>query len=326
MGIDAKRVDTYTLYKYYTYISDIIKEELGIETYIVKFYYTKETHGNLDILLKIDHEFHNKNINLKDWIRDTFNPNVIQCNGGVYSWDFKQFQIDIIPMKSSNWEIAKVWHSFSPLGNLVGKTAHKFNLKFGFDGLAFAFRNFNGRLSQNIPISKNPEKIFTFLGYDYQRYLKGFSKEKDIFDFIINGKYFDKRNFQFENLNRIDRKRNIRRPDYNRFLEYVNNKKNLQSFYYKNKEDYIYYIDQYFPEANLINKLNELKRKDDRNKLLNSKFNGNLIMSKYPDLKGKELGDAIKQFKTVLDSEYENFILNNNLETILKKFNNIINT
>lgn len=319
-GLNTDRVNTDTFLLFYNNISFILKEELELTTHMVECYQTKKTHGDLDILVKMDSKFNQKNVDLKKWVENRFKPKAIVSNGGVISFEYHNFQIDLVMVRESNWDIAKVFFSFSPLGNLMGKLAHKFNLKNGFQGLEFAFRNFNGRLSTNITISKNPEKIFTFLGFDYQRYLKGFNTEEEIFDYVINSKYFDKKNFQYENLNRIDRKRNLRRPDYNRFLEYVNNIKNLQSFKYKKKSDYVYIIDQHFPESRLIEKLDELKNKDNENKLLNSKFNGNIVMDVIPELKGKELGKFISDYKEYVGEKWREFFLNNEIQDIIIDF------
>jgi len=199
----TERKTTSEYKKIFSKISSILKDNLNGDIWLTKCYHSKETHGDMDILIKIDS--YNKNINIKDVIIKNLNPNEIISNNGVISFDYDKFQIDIIPIKSSNWEIAKKWYSYDPISNLVGKTSHKFNLKFGQSGLVLPIRNFNNRLSKNISISKDLRKIFEFLGYDYDRYLQGFDTKKEIFNWIINSKYFDSEMFEFKNLNHIDR-------------------------------------------------------------------------------------------------------------------------
>ena len=58
-------------------IVPILKRELDTEIEIVKCYHTKPSHGDMDVLIKIDNNLHNKNINLVDFIKNTFNPNDI---------------------------------------------------------------------------------------------------------------------------------------------------------------------------------------------------------------------------------------------------------
>lgn len=321
-GIETVRVNTDLFNQYYDEISNILKNELVLETYKVRCYKEKETHGDLDILIKIDQEFYNKGINLKKWVDDRFKPKALNHNGSVTSWEYNMFQIDFIPVKESSWEIIKHFMDFSPIGNLFGKTAHRFGCKFGIDGLVYPFRNFNGRLSHNITISKNPKKIFDFLGYDYDKYLKGFETEEEIFDFIINGKYFNSQIFLFENLRHIDKKRNKKRPDYNRFLTYINDN-HFNDYEFKKKEEYLAYINDYFPETKLFEKIEELRIKDEQNKILNSKFNGKLVMSYYPSLKGKLLGDMMTKFKENIGDWKNKFLIMTN-EEIMTEFDNFI--
>jgi hypothetical protein len=286
----------------------------------VRCYRTKQDHGDLDVLIKIDNDFKKKNINLKNYVQEHFKPQVIHNNGGVLSFDYQNFQIDFIPVSESNWEIAQVYFSYDPLGNAMGKTFHKLNLSYGWDGLKYKYRNFNGRNSHDIIVSKDPRKIFEFGGYDYDRYLEGFDTIKEIFDFIISGKYFNPDIFKMENLSAIDKKRNRKRGSYHKFLEYVEtiNIKNQYQFL-ENKQLYLPIIDEYFSEANFLKKIRKLDEKDEINRQVSEKFNGHLIMEWIPGLKGKELGSMISEFRKEYDS---NYILKTPQDKIKKDFIN----
>jgi len=300
-------------------IVPILKERLDTDIEIVKSYHTKQSHGDMDVLIKIDNNFHNRNINLIDFIKDTFKPNDINNNNGVKSFDYDNFQIDFIPIKESNWDFAVKWFAYDPLSNITGKIAHKKGLKFGWSGLVYPFRNFNGRLSTDILISIDHKKSLEFLGFDYDRYLLGFETLQDIFNYIVISKYFDSSIFQMENLNQIDRKRNRKRQTYQQFIEFMSNN-NLNTVYkFKRKEDYLFEILEYFPEANLREKVRQLEIKDKENNELNSKFNGKLIMIEFPNLKGKELGDKITNFMKSFD-DYRSFALQHSQEEIMEEF------
>jgi len=292
-----------------------------LKSHSVVSYHTKEDHGDLDLLIKENSDL---NIDYKKYIQDTFNPREINHNANVYSFDYKNFQIDFILISEDNWEIAKTYFSYDPAGNIMGKVFHKFNLSYGWKGLEYKFRNFNGKNSKNIPISKDPRKIFEFSGYNYTGFLRGFETLEDIFKFLINNKYFSPEIFKFENLKHIDKKRNRKRVSYNVFLEYIN-KKNIKSRYefHKNKDVYLKYINMFFPEAKLLRKLEELKLEDERNKLLSAKFNGNIIMKHIPQLSGKLLGKSISNFKENLSDNYEDFILNADEEKIIEMFKSV---
>ena len=294
-----------------------------IASQTVRCYNTKPDHGDLDVLIKIDQAFLDKDINLKDLVQETFKPQVIHSNGGVLSFDYENFQIDFIPIKEENWEIAQVYYSYDPLGNAMGKTFHKMNLSYGWDGLKYKYRNFNGRNSHNIVVTKDPRKIFKFGGYDYDRYLEGFKTIEEIFDFIVDSKQFHVDIFRMENLNHIDKKRNRKRKSYHAFLEYIEKIENIVPFQFElNKSFYLPIIDNYFPEAKLLTQIGVLDEQDKINQQLSEKFNGRLVMKWIPGLEGKELGDAIKNFKIHLGAHYKHIVLETTEDELKERFIN----
>jgi hypothetical protein len=318
LKIETERKTTDEFNEIASEIIPIIKKELKTETFIAKCYHNKETHGDMDILVKFGSE--QQNINLIDFIKENFSPLDIYNNNGVVSFDYDNFQIDIIPIKQSNWEIAKVWYSYDPFSNLCGKSSHRFGTKYGHGGLVYPFRNFNGRLSHDITLSKDPKRIFEFLGYDYERFQKGFDTLEEIFEYVISGKYFDHSIFLMENLNHIDRKRNKKRKSYQEFLQYIKNKGIKDTYdFNKDKSTYIDLIHQSFPEVDLKGKIEQLTKKDKENQELNSKFNGRMIMDIFPELTGKELGNMITNFHKSFD-DYREFGLKHSSDEIMFEF------
>ena len=322
-GVQTERKNTEEFLKIGREIQEKISITIGIETAIVKCYHTKADHGDLDLLIRVAID---ANINWNDYIQNTFKPQAINANGGVYSFDYKNFQIDFIPIPESKWESALVYFSYDPLGNIMGKTFHKFGLSYGWEGLIYKFRNFNGSNSQDILLTNDIKKIFDFGGYDYDRYLNGFETLEDIFKFCINSKYFDSEMFKMENLKSIDRKRNRKRGSYHLFLNYLKDNGIYTKYDFNpNKETYLPKINQYFPEAKFSEQLYELQKIDSKNKIISQKFNGDLVMSWLPNLKGKELGNAISKFKNALDFRYEDFILHSSYDEIHNYFMKIFN-
>lgn len=300
-------------------IVPILQKELDTDIHIVKSYFTKSDHGDMDVMIKIDHKLYNRGINFVNFIKETFNPNEIYNNGGVISFDYQSFQIDFIFVKEKNWDVAIGFFDFDPSGNLMGKVAHKFGLRYGFEGLKYPFRNFNGRLSTDITLTRDNRKIFEFLGYDYDKFNQGFETLQDIFDYVVESKYFDSTIFQMDSLNQVDRKRNRKRKTYQQFLEFINSNNITKTIEWKQKSDYFDEIDKYFPEANLREKIERLTLKDIQDKELNSKFNGKLIMIEFPNLKGKELGDKITNFMKSFE-DYRSFALQHSQEEIMEEF------
>lgn len=326
LKIETERKTTDEFNKIASVIIPIIENKLGVNTFIAKCFHNKDTHGDMDILIEITHEFYNKGINIVEFIKTTFNPTDINSNNSVVSFDYDNFQIDIITISESNWDIAKVWYSYDPIANLLGKTAHKFNTKHGTHGLTMPFRNFNGRQSHNITLSKDPNEIFSFLGYDYNEFLNGFDNLEDTFNYVINGRYFDHTTFLYENLRHIDRKRNAKRSSYNKFLEFINNNDIKTTYRFKPKEEYLNDIADFFPEANLLEKIEVLRKKDNQNQTLATKFNGKLVMANYPNLKSKMLGDAMLKFKENL-GEWKDMFMEMTTDEIMDEFDvYILNT
>ncbi len=317
-GVYTERKNTAEFERIGSELSKQISRDLGLDTSIVKCYHSKQDHGDLDLLIKLDSW---KNVNWREYIQNTFNPKAINANANVYSFDYDNFQVDFILIQSSKWDTAKVYYSYDPLGNVMGKTFHKFGLSYGWDGLFYKFRNFNGRNSNDIILTNDARTIFEFGGYDYDRYLQGFETLEEIFKFCISSKYFDTEIFQMENLKAIDKKRNRKRGSYHLFLNYIkDNGITTRYEFKKDKEEYLPEINAKFPEANIVEKLNKLKELDDMNKLVSEKFNGNLIMEIIPELSGKELGDVITRFKGSYGDSFKQFVLDNEPKIIMNKF------
>jgi hypothetical protein len=303
--------NTYTERKNTTEFKQIATEiqkqlaTLGLESHVVKCYHTKKTHGDLDLLLKMNQDFRTQNINLRHWVEDTFQPHEIHNNGGVISFDYNQFQVDFIPVRQSNWEIAKDFFDYDPTGNLMGKIAKRFSfhltdnlwvkVKYGFEGLIIEITS--PAFKKEITLSKDSQTIFNFLGLNYQRYLKGFETKEDIFQYIINSKYFDPSVFQMENLRHVDRKRNKKRATYQDFLKVLPATNPYDKFNLETKADHLAYFQTHFPHMNFDQIAHENQQKAQENEEIKTKFNGKLIMEWIPDLKGKELGTAISEFQ-----------------------------
>lgn len=324
-GVYTERKNTADFLNLGRELQDNIAFNLPVSTAVVKCYHTKSDHGDLDLLLCMADDV---TINWREYIQKHFNPQAIHNNGGVFSFDYKNFQVDFIPIKEDKWEIAQIYYSYDPLGNIMGKTFHKFGLSYGWDGLHYKYRNFRGTNSKNILLTTDPRAIFDFGGYDYNRYLKGFETLEDIFKFVINSVNFDSEMFQMENLKSIDKKRNRKRGSYHLFLNYLKDndiviKKDFES----DKSKYITPIDFFFPEAKLKEKLEELNDKDRVDNYISQKFNGDIVMSWLPNLQGKELGAAMSKFKNHFASidTFRTFVVDSDYETIRRNFMRIYN-
>ena len=70
------------------------------------------------------------------------------------------------------------------------------------------------------------------------------------------------------------------------------------------------------------------KIKQENNKIISSRFNGNIIMQKYPHLKGVELGKTIVGFKEFIGDKFGDFkeyVLSRDKNSIMVDFDNFNN-
>ena len=318
LGVETERKSTQEHLRIEQELIPIISDMFNTEVRTVKFYRNKKDHGDCDLLI----HNHGNLGNIRKKLEEKFGP--IYSNGSVYSFEYDKYQIDIIPQPSRNWNDNLEFFNWDPSGNLTGKLAHPFGLKYGFCGLVYPFRTFSGRLTTDIVISTDQRKIHDFLDLDYDRYLQGFDEVDEIFDFITKSKYFRSSSYQMENLVHRDRKRNKKRKTYQDFLKYIEGKE-LNDHKFDKKDNYIDMIDEFFPEANFKTQLKNLQEKDRENHLISLRFNGNIIMEMFPELKGKELGNVINRYKEYHGDNFRNFILQNNQHEIKENFKNWYN-
>lgn len=282
-----------------------LKEIFGTELYVLKFYHTKPDHGDMDVLIKVDSDFYKKFYNIRNVVEKELNPNEIVINDGTCTFDFEQFQIDLIPVNDNVWESTKFWMDYDPSSNLLGKICHKFGLKFSPFGTFYPYRGAGGRVMEDITITTDFRKMMEFLGLDPERKYRGFDTLEEIYDWIISSKYYNTEFFLLDNLTQSDRKRNKKRPTFNKFLEYVKDIPYQSEGYHfeKNKTKYLDLIDESFPEVHFMERIVELRKRDEELEELKSKFNGELVRE-WTGLDGKELGDVIIKFKSTHPEEW----------------------
>ncbi|GAF99140.1 unnamed protein product, partial [marine sediment metagenome] len=169
---------------------------------------------------------------------------------------------------------------------------------------------------------------------DYEKYLEGFDEVEDIFQYVIDSKYFNPKIFEYEQLNHQNRTRNKKRKNYELFLQYVKDNPKGKNITYAAadgtgtptevfmKEKYVFpksyklhneewkeipMIDRYVEKAEkffgveIRSEIDSWKERVDQEKRASGIFNGNVVMEHFP-LRGKELGAAMKNFNDYLNS------------------------
>lgn len=293
---NLRRLERQEFDGYVEEMSNILSEKFNKYAPIL-FYREKESFGDLDILVqkpKLDRK------EFEEWLRGK-GVNEFSYNQDFISFKYKDFQTDLIFVPEDSYETAYFYYSYNDLNNLVGRVAHKFGLKFGWDGLSYVIRTESGHEGRKLYLSKSPKEIYSFLGLHYSVWEKGFDNLEQIFKFVSSTPYFHPDMFSYENLNHQNRTRNKKRKTYQLFLEWLEKEKEGLPHYQfsSDKSVYLVKVHNAFKSHDLLGNLtryaNEIELYDQRSK----KFNGNLVRA-WTGLEGKELGTCIQEFKKFL--------------------------
>lgn len=291
----------------------VLDTHFGDRYGIPKPYHDKSDFGDVDIILDAGVV-----MNKPDWfINVCADLNVKETHKvrNVCSMLYQNFQVDFFMTPTSEFESSINFMSYNILGNLIGRIYHKFNLRYGEAGLFYVLRGFTNHISKEIIVTRDMEKILSFIGLSYERWKLGFNNVEEIFEYVIDSPYFCSNSYDPEYYN--VRKRANERPDFVKFLEYIETNKIEKNYPFERpKEIYLEKIDEYFgtdlKSANIKHKLRQ-----ERLQNIAEKFNGRIIMNLLK-IEGKELGSFINAYKDGFndETEFEDFILNASVKQI----------
>lgn len=257
-------------------------------------YFDKADYGDVDIIVN------KKYLQDRDWVAPLIKDmgvTEVKKVRNVVSTLYQDFQVDFFTVADGNFESTYQFMCYNVLGNLLGRMFHKFNLKYGEDGLKYVLRGYNDTVSREISLTKDVVKALEFLELDPANWKYGFSNRKEIFDYVINCKYFCSSSYSDEYFN--VRKRASQRPDFNAFLDYLK-WKNIDKNYpfVKEKEVYIPMIEAFFPESNLMERYLKHMEKQQILEQVAEKFNGRIVMTLlgYKDAQLGRFLDTVKSF------------------------------
>jgi hypothetical protein len=217
--------------RFKNYFDKLIQNEGLIgEYHIVESFSDKEDFGDMDVLVSLPRmdAFYNTNV------MSNGGEFKFVSNGPVTSFVFTDtldneltpivFQIDFIYTPPEEMEMAKFYHGKGDIGNLMGRIAHKMNLKLGHDGLWYIHRN-ETYVVGDILLSRDPLSILQFLGFDIKSMNDfHFNTLTEVFDFIISSPYFHWSFFELSLRNHTARVRDKKRPNYTGFIAYLKQK------------------------------------------------------------------------------------------------------
>lgn len=284
-----------------------IAEAFSTEVSLVESFKHKDSFGDMDILVRRRMDGNE----IKRILIEYFNPppGEIYVNSHVVSFEHKELQIDLIFTEEQDWESSKLFFKYGDLGNLLGKMYHKINLKYGFNGLKMVIRDLDDtKLLGELIISRDGEKIFEFMGLSWERYQQGFNNEQEIFEYIIQSRFFDPEAFKFENLNHVNRKRNRRRKGYGDFVKFVEDMevKPNYTFDETDKVKHIKEIEEYFG-THIKDEIDRLQLQEKMRQESSQKFNGRKIMEWANIEPGPEIRRHVEGFRNYIKDKTEDY-------------------
>ncbi len=277
-------------------------------------YGNKKDYGDVDILLDAGY-IRNKPTWDKDLMKD-LGVTEFKKVRNIVSMLYQNFQVDVFLLGTSKLNTCYDFMSYNILGNLLGRIYHKFNLRYGEDGLFYVLRGFNNHVSKEIIVSRDMYEILDFIGLSHERWLEGFNDLEEIFDYVISSKYFcsDSYDLKYYNV----QKRAKERPDFNKFLDYIHQMNLVKNYpFVKEKEIYLPMLDEYFG-TRLKDKYEGHLRTQEKLKIVAEKFNGKIVMDTLGFTDGKTVGNFINLFKSFYGSRFVTMICNKDQNEVIE--------
>jgi hypothetical protein len=262
-------------------------------------YRQKPDFGDLDVLLetRTGDLYHYKTI-----ITELFNPKQVVQNGHIYSFDYDNFQVDLILTPTDIFQTSIDYFSNNDAGNLAGRLAKKLGFKYGHDGLTYMFRGEDQTHSvyDETIVSKDTAAIHKFLDLDHQRFIEGFDTLEEMFIWIASSKYFHSDIYLFHNRNYTSRIRDQKRKTYNQFLTWCAVTPVLNAYPwtqmreqdgYAGKPEFLKLALDTFPD--FATRHAEIVKKHANHKIVTGKFNGNIVRE-LTGFEGRQLGEFMQ--------------------------------
>lgn len=346
-AIKTVKVNRFSGSEYCRISHEILKklEECGIEADIPYHLSTKETFGDIDILIQNKERF-----DLRQWITDTYNPCEIVCNG-VFSIAYfdietnKYFQVDFISV--NHLEAAMFFFSYGDSGAIIGRYSGFHGLTFSESGLSIKVRrellksedpeiflsndNFQNIGSSSyvydkIHLTSDLDIICEILGFDKSEWMN-ISNSNSLFNWLMSSRYYTRDAFTFVPTDK--RKRLFLRPLYMEFIRKIGIE-NCNDIENKITAPSSLELQMHLLERfDKIHILNEINQKIKLERVRREKFNANIFIEL--GVKNKHLSIVMKKFKisTLIKfcdySDFDLWLDSNNKETIDNEIRMYIN-
>lgn len=280
-------------------------------------YRAKDSFGDLDLLVESDGLPHTV------WfaIQELFQPNDFVRNGSVTSFDVNEFQVDLLLTPSAIYDMSAAYFAYNDLGNLLGRVAYKMGLRYGHQGLGFHVYSEKAENTHlgTVSLTSDPEEAIAFLGYDVERWKKGFTTIEDIFEFTTSSPHFHADFYDLDKRTYKARVRDAKRPTYTKFLEWLSlHDYSMDGARETFQSEHLARAAKTFPHfAGAVARVYEIEQNSaDSKKKLNAH-----MLSEWLGRPLEEVGPWFKQFKGLWTDEpsYHAWVLTTDMDSIAKK-------
>lgn len=287
----------------------------------VKAYRQKETFGDLDLLVDGELFAFVTYEDVMELLRVEFNhvgplpykpkdkKDMVMSIGLPSDEEAVYFQLDLITSERPYYKFQSSYLNWNDLGNLVGVVASSNGfLKYGHDGLRYLFRD-GDNLFESVVLTNDWDEALEFFGYSQESYYAGFDSLLDIYEYAASSRYFSPSLYAFENRNHTQRTRDRKRPTYNGFLNWIEEKNAVGYFNGKTPMDSdkwkerVYEFFPTFAQTEI-----DTWAKLERRKVFKEYFNGGRLLKFKPELKNKEISDYLKALEQSVD-DIEDFVI-----------------
>lgn len=277
----------------------------------IEAYREKPSFGDLDVLvssLGYDPFVAARAIDAVEVVRNgpvtsvgvAIDPQIGAVNGNV-------FQVDFISIAPESFSYGFQYFRMNDAGNLFGRIAHKMGLVHGHAGLSMMLRDGDHKFGE-IELTRDYAKALAFMGYESKAFLDGLDTLPEMFDFVASTPFFNPTIYLLENRNNASRIRDRKRPTYNAFLKWCEERAGLGAYDHgRDKSIWHARIQTHFPHFAQEHALALAAL--ERNRAAQARFNGAFV-SQASGLTGKELGGLMQRIRGEFEGDaLKSFVL-----------------
>lgn len=272
-----------------------LDQKLGDGYRIPRYYRSKPDFGDVDIIIS-DAAIQTSWQDLRMEFVHDLGIREYKSAGAVFSTVYRNFQVDFFCREQHYVESTYNYLSFNDIGNILGKIFKRFNLKYGEQGLLYVFRRADGHYQKDLEVSKDFKRIFEFLQLDYTHWELGFDTLDEMFRWAVASPYFSVHPYQEQDATTTQRVKE--RTTMRRFVEWLESEGVTQRYIFlEDRDAYLPMINDFFSEANLLEKIAQERQRESVLMQLREKYSGKIVMHLFPDLQGAELGAFMRNFQ-----------------------------